>query len=104
MSVLTILLSLACGFIQPLDAWVDPSPHRVTHVLVRPGDQLEGLDWGGSGAAPVFLAGYDNDGAPARRSIAEAALRAPDVGTGLNVASPDDCDLPTMTLRRGNAQ
>lgn len=41
-------------------AWVDPSPHRVRHVAMRPGVSLEVLDWGGRGPALVFLAGYGN--------------------------------------------
>jgi pimeloyl-ACP methyl ester carboxylesterase len=46
--------------------WADASPHRVRHVSVAPGVQLEVLDWGapagGSGPALVFLAGLGNTG------------------------------------------
>jgi len=45
--------------------WTDPSPHRVRRVPVRPGIELEVLDWGGParggrGTPLVFLAGYGN--------------------------------------------
>jgi pimeloyl-ACP methyl ester carboxylesterase/quercetin dioxygenase-like cupin family protein len=43
-------------------AWTDPSPHRVQHVPVAKGVQLEVLDWGGTGPALVFLAGLGNTG------------------------------------------
>jgi pimeloyl-ACP methyl ester carboxylesterase len=46
--------------------WADASPHRVRHVSVAPGVQLEVLDWGapagGTGPALVFLAGLGNTG------------------------------------------
>lgn len=62
------LLTFACGRQRaPSDAqaahqaeWTDPSPHRVVRVAVRPGVQLEILDWGGHGVPLVFLAGYGN--------------------------------------------
>lgn len=38
----------------------DPSPHRVLHVAVTRSVSLEVLDWGGSGAPLVFLAGGGN--------------------------------------------
>jgi non-heme chloroperoxidase len=40
--------------------WVDPSPHRVSLVTIRPGVRLEVLDWGGQGTALVFLAGLQD--------------------------------------------
>jgi len=36
--------------------------HRVTHVTVARDVRLEVLDWGGTGPALVFLAGYGNTG------------------------------------------
>jgi len=36
--------------------------HRVRHVTIAPSVQLEVLDWGGSGPAMVFLAGFGNTG------------------------------------------
>lgn len=44
----------------PPAPWHDPSPHRVTRVVVRPGVALEVLDWGGRGTPLVFLASYGN--------------------------------------------
>jgi non-heme chloroperoxidase len=41
-------------------AWADPSPHRARHVAVSKTVKLEILDWGGSGAPLVFLAGGGN--------------------------------------------
>lgn len=38
-------------------AWVDPSPHRTRYVGVSRTVKLEVLDWGGSGAPLIFLAG-----------------------------------------------
>ncbi len=38
--------------------WRDPSPHKVQFVSVGDNIKLEVLDWGGSGRALVFLAGY----------------------------------------------
>jgi pimeloyl-ACP methyl ester carboxylesterase len=38
-------------------AWPDPSPHRTRFVRVSNAVKLEVLDWGGSGAPLVFLAG-----------------------------------------------
>lgn len=35
----------------------DPSPHKVRFVSAKQGDQLEVLDWGGSGQPVVLLAG-----------------------------------------------
>jgi pimeloyl-ACP methyl ester carboxylesterase len=46
----------------PARPWADPAPHRVRHVTVAPGVQLEVLDWGGTGPALVFLAGLGNTG------------------------------------------
>jgi pimeloyl-ACP methyl ester carboxylesterase len=40
--------------------WKDPSPHSVRQVRVSPGVKLEVLDWGGRGAALIFLAGGGN--------------------------------------------
>lgn len=40
--------------------WKDPSPHRVMRVAVAPRVELEVLDWGGSGAPLIFLAGFGN--------------------------------------------
>ena len=53
--------SLACGAPQPADtSWQDPSPHQVLHLPVSRSVQLEVLDWGGTGAPLVFLAGFGN--------------------------------------------
>ncbi len=41
-------------------AWADPSPHRTRYVAVTKSVRLEVLDWGGSGAPLVFLAGGGN--------------------------------------------
>jgi len=41
-------------------AWHDDSPHRVRRVNTAPGVDLEVLDWGGTGEALIFLAGYGN--------------------------------------------
>ncbi len=38
-------------------AWADPSPHRTRYVGVSRTVKLEVLDWGGSGAPLIFLAG-----------------------------------------------
>src|SRR5579872_1419972 len=40
--------------------WTDPSPHRIRHIVVAPGVQLEVLDWGGNGPPLVSLAGLGN--------------------------------------------
>ena len=45
---------------QVAAAWKDPSSHRVQQVRVAPRVDLEVLDWGGRGAALVFLAGGGN--------------------------------------------
>lgn len=39
--------------------WTDPSPHTVRFVAVAPQVQLEVLDWGGTGAPIVLLAGLN---------------------------------------------
>jgi pimeloyl-ACP methyl ester carboxylesterase len=41
-------------------AWHDPSPHQVRFVTVAPDVRLEVLDWGGTGAPLVFLAGLQD--------------------------------------------
>ncbi|HET7460934.1 MAG TPA: alpha/beta hydrolase [Longimicrobium sp.] len=41
-------------------AWHDDSHHRVRRVSTAPGVELEVLDWGGTGEALIFLAGYGN--------------------------------------------
>ena len=40
--------------------WADASPHAARTVRVAPGVALEVLDWGGTGAPLVFLAGGGN--------------------------------------------
>ena len=46
---------------QPSDtAWRDSSPHRVRRISVSAGVRLEVLDWGGTGPALIFLAGFGN--------------------------------------------
>ena len=45
---------------DPRAAWSDSSPHRVLHVSVARQVQLEVLDWGGTGAPLIFLAGGGN--------------------------------------------
>ncbi|HEU4560933.1 MAG TPA: alpha/beta hydrolase [Longimicrobium sp.] len=42
--------------------FTDPAEHRVLRVSVAPDVALEVLDWGGSGPALVFLAGFSNTG------------------------------------------
>lgn len=42
--------------------FVDPAAHRVLRIGVAPDVKLEVLDWGGSGPALVFLAGFVNTG------------------------------------------
>ncbi|QNI32346.1 alpha/beta hydrolase [Alloacidobacterium dinghuense] len=54
--------ALLISFITPLHSqngttWKDPSPHAVRFVTVSDGVRLEVLDWGGSGAPVVLLAG-----------------------------------------------
>ena len=44
----------------PENAWKDPSPHTVQLVTVDKDVRLEVLDWGGSGAPVVLLAGLGN--------------------------------------------
>src|SRR5579871_1171680 len=51
-------VALLCA--GPRAAPRDPSPHRVSFVGVAPGVALEVLDWGGTGAPLVFLAGLGN--------------------------------------------
>lgn len=41
-------------------AWVDPSPHRTRLVRVAPGVDIEVVEWGGTGAPLVFIAGGGN--------------------------------------------
>lgn len=41
-------------------AWTDRSPHRTRYVAVTKSVKLEVLDWGGTGAPLVFLAGGGN--------------------------------------------
>jgi non-heme chloroperoxidase len=41
-------------------AWKDPSHHAVRRVETEPGVRLEVVDWGGTGEALVFLAGFGN--------------------------------------------
>jgi non-heme chloroperoxidase len=43
-------------------AFTDTAAHRVLRVPVAPDVALEVLDWGGSGPALVFLAGFSNTG------------------------------------------
>lgn len=53
--------SLACAAPQAGDStWADPSPHRILQVRVSPTVRLEVLDWSGSGAPLIFLAGFGN--------------------------------------------
>jgi pimeloyl-ACP methyl ester carboxylesterase len=57
---------IAAGYLaavapQPSDtSWKDPSLHKILHVSVAPSVELEVLDWQGSGAPLVFLAGFGN--------------------------------------------
>lgn len=59
------VVSLALVWASPLNAqepdraqgWTDTSPHEVRSIAVAPDVELEVLDWGGSGAPLVFLAG-----------------------------------------------
>src|SRR5689334_4263258 len=54
--VLMLLLRLL-AHAQNVDAWHDPSPHRVRSVTVEPNVRLEVLDWGGSGRPIILLNG-----------------------------------------------
>jgi non-heme chloroperoxidase len=45
---------------QQVSPWQDPSPHKVEFVTVDQNVRLEVLDWGGSGASVVLLAGGGN--------------------------------------------
>ena len=42
--------------------WVDPAKHQIAMISVAPNVQLEVLDWGGTGAPLVFLAGLGDSG------------------------------------------
>jgi non-heme chloroperoxidase len=56
---LCILTSSARNPTAPeMATWRDPSPHRITFVMVDTAVKLEVLDWGGSGRPVVLLAGY----------------------------------------------
>ena len=56
-----ILLTTPAGiYAQGQAAWTDPSPHKVSIVTVETDVKLEVLDWGGSGAPIVLLAGGGN--------------------------------------------
>jgi pimeloyl-ACP methyl ester carboxylesterase len=53
--------SLAASvYAQAAGDWVDPSPHKVSFVLVDTDVRLEVLDWGGTGRPLVLLAGGGN--------------------------------------------
>jgi pimeloyl-ACP methyl ester carboxylesterase len=54
------ILAFALGYATSQDSvpFRDSSPHRTQLVSVGPDVQLEVLDWGGTGRAVVFLAGY----------------------------------------------
>lgn len=56
---LTIVCASSLGAQEPegADTWTDTSPHEIRSVAVAPDVELEVLDWGGSGAPLVFLAG-----------------------------------------------
>ncbi|HET7233479.1 MAG TPA: alpha/beta hydrolase [Longimicrobium sp.] len=56
------LLAAAPAAAQRAAAFTDTAAHRVLRVGVAPGVKLEVLDWGGSGPALVFLAGFGNTG------------------------------------------
>lgn len=63
-SAMTLALTFGThlGAQQPTSAgqstpWSDPSPHRTRLVRVAPGVDVEVLEWGGTGAPLVFLAG-----------------------------------------------
>jgi non-heme chloroperoxidase len=58
--VVRLIMALALGSATSQDSvpFRDMSPHRAQFVSVQPDVQLEVLDWGGSGRALVFLAGY----------------------------------------------
>lgn len=49
--------SLGAQESEGADTWADTSPHEVRSVAVATDVELEVLDWGGSGAPLVFLAG-----------------------------------------------
>jgi pimeloyl-ACP methyl ester carboxylesterase len=58
-AALALVLSTVVATAQPAP-WSDPSPHRLQLVTVEKDVQVEVLDWGGSGAALVPLAGSGN--------------------------------------------
>ena len=58
---LTTLVATAYGATpDSREPWRDPSPHRLLRIQVTADVQLEVLDWGGTGPALVFLAGFGN--------------------------------------------
>jgi pimeloyl-ACP methyl ester carboxylesterase len=59
--VLIIVAALAARvYSQPTSPWRDPSSHSVSFVTVEKNVRLEVLDWGGTGAPIVLLAGGGN--------------------------------------------
>ena len=51
----------ACATENKPAACVDTTPHTIRFVTVAPGVDLEVVDWGGSGAAMVFLTGLGDN-------------------------------------------
>ena len=54
------MAACAAARLGSASAWRDPSPHAVSFVGVEQGIALEVLDWGGTGAPLVLLAGLGN--------------------------------------------
>jgi non-heme chloroperoxidase len=66
-AVTCAVLIVALGSLSPSyvpnaqsQAWEDPSSHTVLKIAVEQQVELEVLDWGGTGAALVFLAGLND--------------------------------------------
>ena len=65
-SVLAVVLAYGAevraqaAIAPPSATWRDIAPHRVRSVRVEPGVTLEVLEWGGTGAPLIFLAGTGN--------------------------------------------
>lgn len=53
-------ITAACRPSAEVPAWQDPTPHRVSFVMVAPGVQLEVVDWGGTGPTLVWLSGLQD--------------------------------------------
>ncbi len=56
LALIVLQVNMAAGLLAATP-WPDPSPHQVRHVAVTRSEQLEVLDWGGSGPPLIFLAG-----------------------------------------------